>query len=153
LAKPIKPTPLVVSNSISNVAKLVAPISTNKVTLAWNPSVPSDGYKIYQGSISKTYTNIYDVGNVLLGVVNAAQGTNYFAAKAYLTNGLQSGFSAEVTYFAVPKQVLLYIDTFVQTNSTLNTNLWGNVQQFPTVILTNPPSPIYGRTLIQMSYH
>lgn len=136
------------------VARLAVSAPTNNVTLGWDYDTNTPGlqkFTLYQGSISKHYTNVYDFSIALMGAAYANPGTNYFNLTATVNN-FESDFAGEITYVPVIKPVLLYIDTFVQTNSTLNSNLWGNVMQFPTVILTNPPSPIFGRTLIQMNY-
>lgn len=72
------------------------------VTLAWDPSpsVEVSGYNVYQGGASRTYTNVVDVGPALtVTFTNFARGTTlFYAATAYATNGLESDFSAEVSY-------------------------------------------------------
>ncbi|MBI4768084.1 MAG: FG-GAP repeat protein [Deltaproteobacteria bacterium] len=75
-----------------------------QVSLTWDPNSESDlaGYKIYSGVQSRNYSRNVDVGNTTsytltgldLGV------TYYIAATAYNTQGLESGFSNEVTYTA-----------------------------------------------------
>jgi len=69
--------------------------------LAWDPS-PSPGvvgYKVHYGSISGTYTQIIDVGNVTNTVVtNLVVGTtNYFAVTSYDSTGLESQPSNEIS--------------------------------------------------------
>jgi hypothetical protein len=60
------------------------------------------GYKIYTGVTSGNYTNFFSVPgrtNVSATVNNLVRGTRYyFAATCVDTNGLESDFSAEVTY-------------------------------------------------------
>jgi hypothetical protein len=72
------------------------------VTLAWNRSSDTNvtGYKIYDGVASRTYTNMIDVGIATNATIsNLVQGaTYYFAATAYDSLGLESGFSSEISY-------------------------------------------------------
>jgi hypothetical protein len=85
------------------VAGLVLfPQTARSVSLAWDADPQPDiaGYKLYYGSATGSYTNDIDVGNVttttLSGLVNGV--TYYFAATAYDTLGLESGYSGEVNY-------------------------------------------------------
>jgi Fibronectin type III domain len=75
------------------------------VTLAWNasPGGAIAGYRVYSGGATRTYTNLLDVGNTTTGTVSGlAAGTTYFfAVTAYDLFGLESAFSAEISY-AVP---------------------------------------------------
>ena len=72
------------------------------VTLAWDAS--SDprvvGCNLYQGSSSRTYTNLISAGqNTSVTVSNlAAGGTYYFSATAIDLAGIESAFSTEVVY-------------------------------------------------------
>lgn len=74
------------------------------VTLAWDvspdPSVAS--YNVYYGVQSRTYTNTVSVvgrTNVTCTIPNLARGVTYFfAATCVSTNGLESDYSAEVSY-------------------------------------------------------
>jgi hypothetical protein len=72
------------------------------ITLAWSPATNADlaGYNVYYGSASHTYTNITSVGNVTNATISGLVegGTYYFAATALSTAGLESGYSAEVSY-------------------------------------------------------
>jgi len=72
------------------------------VTLSWNASTGDvAGYKVYSGTSSGNYNGTtYDAGKfTTLGVDGLQAGTTYyFAAKAYNTAGLQSGFSNQVSY-------------------------------------------------------
>ncbi len=73
-----------------------------QVTLAWDPNSESDlaGYKIYYGTASGNYQWNTDVGNVTIYTQSSLNigVTYYFAATAYNTQGLESGFSNEVLY-------------------------------------------------------
>jgi len=76
--------------------------SAASVTLAWDasPSPEVTGYKIYFGPSSRNYTNVINVGNVLVATVTnlSTGGTYFFAATAYDGGGLESDFSNEVSY-------------------------------------------------------
>jgi chitodextrinase len=69
--------------------------------LTWNrnPESAVIGYRLYEGTISGTYTNSIDVGNATnKSVPGLTAGTTYFfAVAAYDTNGLESPFSKEVS--------------------------------------------------------
>jgi hypothetical protein len=73
-----------------------------QIALTWDPNSESDlaGYDIYYGTSSGNYQWTIDVGNItsytLTGLNRGT--TYYFAATAYNTQGLQSGFSNEVVY-------------------------------------------------------
>ena len=74
------------------------------MSLAWNP--PSGGgaagYALYQGGASHAYTQRINVGtNITVTLTGLAAGqTNYFAAVAYDSAGLESPVSNEATYTA-----------------------------------------------------
>ncbi|MBI3853350.1 MAG: tandem-95 repeat protein [Verrucomicrobia bacterium] len=72
------------------------------MTLAWDPSTDPDvaGYKIYYGVVSRTYTNMVDVGNATnVTISGLIEGTTYyFAATAYNALGMESDFSNETSY-------------------------------------------------------
>ena len=75
------------------------------IKLAWDPSASdptngSVGYKVYYGAASATYTNTVNAGtNLTASVTNLSKGqTYYFAATAYLTNGLESDYSQEISW-------------------------------------------------------
>jgi len=79
-----------------------AQTGTGSVTLSWYPSPSTNvtGYKVYFGLASRTYTTSIDVGNVTNATVTGllAGTTYYFAVTAYDSAGLESDFSAEVSY-------------------------------------------------------
>ena len=76
------------------------------VTLAWEaPSTRADGtpllnlagYKLYEGSESRMYTSVTDVGDITLHTVEVfTEGPHYYAVTAYDTEGFESEFSDEV---------------------------------------------------------
>ncbi len=72
------------------------------IALAWDPSASPDvaGYRLYEGVVSQTYTNVVDVGNVTNSSLGGLiQGTKYFfAVTAYDIIGLESAFSNEISY-------------------------------------------------------
>jgi predicted phage tail protein len=77
-------------------------VTPAEVTLAWDPNSEADlsGYRIHYGTSSGSYTSVRDVGNELTCTVTGltAGETYYFAATAYNTSGLESGYSNEVVY-------------------------------------------------------
>ncbi len=74
--------------------------NTAQVTLAWDPNAEPDiaGYKIYYGSVSRSYNWFVDVGNDTAHTITGLPGgsTMYFAATAYNTAGTESMYSSEV---------------------------------------------------------
>jgi hypothetical protein len=79
-------------------------VSAPSVTLAWDtatdPSV--NGYNVYQGTQSATYTNVVSVSPATANTVtfsNLVRGvTYYWAATCVATNGLESLYSTEISY-------------------------------------------------------
>jgi hypothetical protein len=73
----------------------------NSVMLAWDASesIRVNGYRVYWGPASHTYTNSVDAGADLSVIVpRLLSGTNYyFAATAYNASGLESDYSDEVS--------------------------------------------------------
>jgi hypothetical protein len=77
-------------------------LSAVQVTLTWDPNSEPDlaGYKIYYGTADRAYQWNIDVGNVTSYTVTGLQSNilYYFAATAYNTQGLESGFSNQVLW-------------------------------------------------------
>jgi hypothetical protein len=75
-----------------------------EVTLAWDANSETDvaGYKIYYGTSSGEYSQIFDAGNTTQITIGGIQEgvTYYFAATAYNVEASESGFSTEVSYTA-----------------------------------------------------
>jgi hypothetical protein len=100
-------------------ATLTLPSPT--ISLAWDPSPAANiaGYRLYQGGASQTYTNVTDLGNVCSAPIWAlAPGaTYYFAVTVYNETGLESQFSAEVSYTVpVPGPVQPPLNLFLLGN-------------------------------------
>lgn len=74
--------------------------SAHSVTLAWDPEGGIAGYRVYQGTNSRAYTQAMDAGtNTQAGVTGLINGVTYFfAVTAYNSAGLESDFSTEVSY-------------------------------------------------------
>jgi hypothetical protein len=70
------------------------------VTLGWDALSGVAGYFVYDGVKSRTYTNLVNAGkNNFVTVSNLVPGTVYFfAATSYTASGLESDFSAELSY-------------------------------------------------------
>jgi hypothetical protein len=70
------------------------------VTFAWDPVSGVAGYKLYQGGVSRAYTNSVNTGSTTQATVSNLSGgkTYYFAATTYTTNGIESDYSTELTY-------------------------------------------------------
>ena len=74
--------------------------SANAATLQWdrNPEANVIGYRVYVGRVSRGYDSVLDIGNLTSAEVPTPFGTTFYAVTAYDGTGLESGFSAEVTY-------------------------------------------------------
>lgn len=74
----------------------------HSVVLSWNPSTSPvvAGYHLYYGTASGDYTQNLVLGNVTSATIGGLLGgvTYYFAMTAYDTNGVESGFSNEVSF-------------------------------------------------------
>lgn len=78
------------------------------VRLGWDQSSDPivNGYRVYWGAAARNYTNFVvaatrETTNVV--ITNLVRGTKYyFAATCTATNGLESDYSAEVTYTPSP---------------------------------------------------
>lgn len=109
-------------------------VSPPTITLAWDPVPGVTGYKVYQGAISRGYTNSISVGNVTNATVPLPPGTNYFAVTAVGTNGVESDYSNEAVY-APPAPIPTYGLLFNQ-GSTDMVN-WVDLTPQPFLRLTN----------------
>lgn len=76
------------------------PAFATSITLAWDLEPGVAGYNLYYGTSSGNYTNMLTAGNFpRLTVANLSVGvTYYFAATAFTIDGLESGFSTEISY-------------------------------------------------------
>ena len=76
------------------------------IPLAWNavPESGIQGYKVYVGTASRQYTQIYDAGTTPEFSVAAMEfgKTYYFAVKSIGGNGLESDFSTELVVKIAP---------------------------------------------------
>lgn len=90
---------VVLGMMVSNSAQAA---SSASVSLAWDPSAGSTvmGYHLYVGPSSSNYTNMLDTGAATSGTVpGLVVGNTYtFAVTAYDITGLESPFSAPVSY-------------------------------------------------------
>ena len=77
------------------------------VSFVWTRNTdPVAGYRIHYGPASRTYNQVFNAGNATNGTVsNLVAGNRYFfALTAYNSQGLESDYSNELTYF-VPTNV------------------------------------------------
>lgn len=80
----------------------LAALATGTVMLVWDPSSSTNtiaSYNLYHGGASGTYANVVSAGtNTTVSISNLVEGaTYYFAATAVDTDGLESGYSTEVS--------------------------------------------------------
>ena len=79
-----------------------AAVLPGSLTLAWDPSSNPTvvGYRLYDGIASENYANMVDVGSNLTATMFGLVGgtTYYFAVTAYDSAGLESAFSAQISY-------------------------------------------------------
>src|ERR1044071_3074726 len=84
------------------VGGFLASPNIHAVTLAWDPSASAgvNGYRLYWGAASRSYTNFVDVGNVTSGSVSnlSTGGPYFFSITAYNTLNVESDFGDEITY-------------------------------------------------------
>jgi hypothetical protein len=124
----------------------------SSVGLAWNPEADPTivGYNLYYGAASGVYTNSLPTGSSpSLTVSNLAPGTTYyFAVTAVNTLGLESVYSAQVSY-TVPSQAAPGL-TFAADSGTITapfvaTN--GTISQASSTSVTNGGRAAYTFTL------
>jgi hypothetical protein len=72
------------------------------LTLAWDRNTETNvaGYRLYQGTLTRVYTNVLNTGNATTASVTNLVGgvTYYFAVTAFNTAGLESDYSSEITF-------------------------------------------------------
>jgi len=76
-------------------------LAAESVGLSWDPNSENDlaGYLVYYGTASGNYSQTQPATTASATVPNLNSGTTYyFAVTAYNTNGLESGYSNEVSY-------------------------------------------------------
>lgn len=79
-------------------------LASTNVTLQWDANTESDlaGYKIYRSAVSGVYSSGAEVGDVAAPTVqftdnDVPDGTWFWVCTAYDNNGLESGYSNEIT--------------------------------------------------------
>jgi hypothetical protein len=75
-------------------------VSAQSVTFAWDPISGVAGYKLYQGGVSRVYTNSVNAGSATQATISGllVGKTYYFAATAYNSVGIESDYSSEIAY-------------------------------------------------------
>ena len=107
-----------------------SPAWAGSVTLSWDPVPDADraGYRIYYGTVSGTYPNNVDAGNVTTYTINNLTDCTlyFFAVKAYDTAGnLSTLFSNELSGMAKPTVTVVNPTSATQNSSNLNLTLTG----------------------------
>lgn len=76
--------------------------STTSVRVGWNPppaALSNITYRVYYGVASGVYTNHNDAGSALTNTITGlVRGVTYYLAATDLENGVESGYSNEITY-------------------------------------------------------
>ena len=91
------------------------------LTLSWDPNSESDlaGYKLYYGTASGIYGTPITLGiETTYTITGLPPGTYFFALKAFNTQGLESGFSNEVSTTISPPPTTGRCD--INTDSLVN---------------------------------
>ena len=112
------------------LALAASPVWAGSVTLSWDPVPDADraGYRIYYGTVSGTYPNVVDAGNVTTYTINSLTDCTlyYFAVKAYDTAGnLSTAYSNELNGMAMPTVTAVNPTSASQNSSNLNLTLTG----------------------------
>jgi hypothetical protein len=85
--------------------------ASQSVELTWTPSGSPDvvGYNIYYGPTSGVYTSEISVGNTTNATISGLleNTTNYFAAKAINSEGIESAYSIQTSY-VVPSSAAIF---------------------------------------------
>lgn len=117
---------------------------SSSVLLAWDSVTGVNGYNLYWGTASQTYTNHVSTtasNAVVRGLV--VGNTYYFAATSTTSSGLESVYSAEVSY-TVPPPTPPLTNVFITVQMTYATNVTGTYGPIGApIVLTNPPSPLF----------
>jgi hypothetical protein len=97
--------------------------TTSSLALAWNASAGSSiaGYRLYEGQTSRNYSVTNSMGNATNATISglAAGGTYFFAVTAYMSNGMQSAFSTEVSYTVPTNPPPMASLTFAASSGTI----------------------------------
>jgi hypothetical protein len=117
-------------NPVQVLSAIVPP--GQSVTLAWSPVTNANvaGHSVYYGSASGNYTNLTSVGHVTNATISGlTEGvTYYFAATTLSTSGLESDYSAEVSYM-VPNPALSQVKLLVTPGKQFILTITGQAGQ------------------------
>jgi hypothetical protein len=147
---------------IVNKTKQVIPVTgKTSVSLAWDPSVPVEGYVLYYGPSTRSYNSRIILGNTTVASVHGLVPgvTNYFAAATYDEFGVQSEWSEELAYAApnIAPTLDPIPDIVVQLNSGANTVILSGIGPGPSeehqqVTVTAAPDATALITSISLNY-
>jgi hypothetical protein len=120
------------------------------VTLAWDPDASGSiaGYRLYDGMVSRAYTNVIDTRTATTQAVTGLTigVTYFFAVTAYDTNGLESDYSAEISY-TVP------VPTNNPPTISLTAPANGSVYTAPATITLAAAVTSNGHTISQVQFY
>lgn len=141
---------LVASAGAQSLPPLPPTATPQPITFAWDPVSAVAGYKFYQGSGSRFYTNSVTVGDATTYAITNVDRTiaNYFAATSYDVNGIESDYSNEVLLPLIPPPT--NVVTFsVQILASTNVNgPYAVFKTLPAFSVTNPLGADYIRALV-----
>jgi hypothetical protein len=95
--------PLLVFLAFASLTSLAQPAHAAEIDLQWNHSstYSVDGYRVYWGTSSRSYTQSYDVGlSTHHTIYDLEDQTRYYFAVTAYDGGVESGFSNEVSALA-----------------------------------------------------
>lgn len=93
----------------NQMLRLKATQPANGIAVTWDPESDPDviGYNVYYGTASRAYTNVASSTVSTASIKNLTGGTTYYlAVTAYDAAGLESDYSAEITYTVPPGPAL-----------------------------------------------
>lgn len=126
------------------------PVVTNRspagalVTVAWDasPTTNVTGYNVYFGSAPRTYSMVSNAGPNTMQLLRGLRWgeTNYIAATAYDSWGLESDYSTELAYVPKPRtNVVVTMTAPGWVEMSLDLQHW--VPWSGSCMLTNPVEP------------
>jgi hypothetical protein len=101
------PSAFIILSFFSLLLSFSGQAQAEQVSLAWDPNTEPelDGYKLYYGTASGSYSQVINVGqNTQVTVSNLSRGVTYFfAVTAFNLQGAESDFSNEIEKTMLPQ--------------------------------------------------